>query len=229
MANITKKLLAQGLRKKGRSISEIAKNLGMHKSGSISRWCRDIILTSEQIKRLIKKQESGSYKGRLIVTEKLRKQRLKEVKLLRKEGLKDVGRLNKRDVFIGGLGMYWSEGETYPGSDRLSFTNSDPKMILFILEWFREICNVPAGRFSFQVKINEIHKNRVREVENYWSKLTGIPLSQFTKTILIKVRNKKVYPNLDDHYGTLRIVVRQGTQLRRKINGWIEGLSNMAA
>ncbi len=98
-------------------------------------------------------------------------------------------------------------------------------MILFILEWFREICNVPAGRFSFQVKINEIHKNRVKEVENYWSKLTGISLSQFTKTILIKVRNKKVYPNLDDHYGTLRIVVRQGTQLRRKINGWIEGLT----
>ncbi len=132
MANITKKFLAQGLRKKGRSISEIAKKLGMHKSGSISKWCRDIILTSEQIKRLIKKQESGSYKGRLIATEKLRKQRLKEVKLLRKEGLKDVGRLNKRDVFMGGLGMYWSEGETYPGSDRLSFINSDPKSMNFV-------------------------------------------------------------------------------------------------
>jgi len=224
MANITKKLLAQELRRKGYSISEIAKKLKMHKSGTIGKWCRDIPLTSEQIERLAKKQESGSYKGRMIAVEKLRKDRMKEVKLMRKEGLREIGNLNKRDLFISGVGMYWSEGETYPGSDRLSFTNSDPRMILFMLKWFKEICKVPDNKFSLQVKINKIHKSRAREVEKYWSKLTGIPLTQFNKTVLIKSKTKKVYPNLDTHYGTLRIVVRQGTQLRRKINGWIEGL-----
>jgi len=224
MARIKKKLLAQELRRKGLSISEIARKLKMHKGGSISKWCRDITLTPEQIERLAKKQKSGSYKGRVIATERLRKQRLKEVKLLRRKGLKEIGKLSKRDLFVSGVAMYLSEGYTYSGGDAVGFTNSDPEMILFILRWFREICKIPDDRFSLQVKINKIHKNRVKEVENYWSKLTGIPLTQFTKTVLIKSKNKKVYPNPGTYYGTLRIVVRQGTKLRRKINGWIEGL-----
>ena len=163
MANITKKLLAQGLRRKGWSISEIAKELNMHKGGSISKWCRDIVLTPEQIERLVKKQESGSYKGRLIAGEKLRKARIREVKLMRKEGLKEIGKLSKRDFFIGGVGIYWSEGEMHPGNDRVSFINSDPKMILFMLKWFKEICKIPDNRFSLQVKINKIHRDRVKK------------------------------------------------------------------
>ncbi len=227
MANIKKKILAQELRRKGLSINEITKELNMHKSGSISKWCRDIHLTPEQIKRLAEKQESGSYKGRMLAVEKLRKDRLEEVKLMKIEGLKEIGRINKRDLFIAGIGMYWSEGETYPGSDQLSFINSDPKMILFIMQWFRQICKVPNDKFSLQVKINEIHKNRIKEIENYWSNLIAIPLTQFTKTILIKAKSNKIYPNPDEYFGTLRITVHQGTKLRRKVNGWIEGLAKM--
>lgn len=227
MANITKKLLAQELRHRGWSIAEIAKELNMHKSGSISKWCRDIVLTPEQIERLTERQESGSYKGRVIATEKLRKDRLEEVELMRQEGLKEIGAMDERDLFIAGLGMYWSEGETYPGGDRLSFINSDPKMILFMLKWFRDICEVLDDRFSLQVKINEIHQNRTKEIENYWSDLTGIPLAQFTKTILIKAKLNKIYPNPNGYFGTLRITVRQGTKLRRKLNGWLEGLANL--
>jgi len=227
MANITKKLLAQKLRRKGLSISEIAKKLGMHKSGSISKWCRDIVLTSKQIEKLAKKQESGSYKGRIIAVEKLRKDRLKEVELTRREGINEIGKLSKRALFISGVAMYWSEGETYPGSDQVSFINSDPKMILFILRWFREICKVPNDKFSLQIKINKIHQYRIKEIENYWSKLTGIPLNQFTRTVLIKSEIKKAYPNPNIYYGTLRILVHQGTKLRRKINGWIEGLKRV--
>ncbi len=224
MVRIKKKLLAQELRREGYSISEIAKKLNMHKSGTISKWCRDIPLTLEQIERLTKKQQSGSYKGRMIAVEKLRKARMKEVKLMRKEGLKEIGKLSKRDLFISGVGIYWSEGETHSASDQLSFTNSDPKMVLLMLKWFKEICKVPEDKFSLQIRINKIHKSRVKETENYWSKLTGIPLSQFTKTVLIKTKSKKIYPNPDTYFGTLRILVHQGTRLRRKIHGWIEGL-----
>jgi DNA-binding transcriptional MerR regulator len=225
MATITKKFLAQQFRRQGFSIGEIAKELGMQKSGSISKWCRDVVLTLDQTARLIRRQESGSCKGRIIAAEKLREQRLREVELLRDEGLKEIGELSRRDLFIGGAVAYWSEGETYGGSDNLNFINSDLKMILFMLRWFREICKVPNDRFSFQVKINETHKNRTKEIENYWSEIIGIPLAQFTKTILIKAKPKKIYPNPNEYFGTLRITVRKGTQLRRKINGWLEGLT----
>lgn len=224
MARVKKKFLAQKLRKRGYSISEIANMLNMQKSGTISKWCRDILLTPEQIKRLTKKQQSRSYKGRMIAVEKLRKARMKEVKLMRREGLKEIGKLSKRDLFLSGVSIYWSEGYTHSSNDQVGFTNSDPKMILFMLKWFKEICKVTEDKFSLQIRINEIHKNRVKEIENYWSKLTGIPLSQFTKTILIKAKSKKIYPNHNTYYGTIRILVRQATQLRRKINGWLEGL-----
>jgi len=68
------------------------------------------------------------------------------------------------------------------------------------------------------------HRKRIKELENFWSNLMSIPLSQFTKTVLIKTRTKKIYSN-NNHYGTVRVTVRKGTQLRRRIIGWIEGLA----
>jgi transcriptional regulator with XRE-family HTH domain len=227
MARIIEKNNALKLRQKGKSINEIAKRLNIAKS-TVSSWCRNIQLGPKQIERLAKRQESGSYKGRMKFLERIRKERIKEVTLLRRQGIKEIGKLSKRDLFISGVAMYWSEGVTSSGKDEVSFSNSDLQMILFMLKWFKEICGVANSQFAIQVRINKIHKHRVREVENYWSKLTGIPLSQFTKTILIKSKSKKIYENYNRHYGTVRIMVHRGTRLRRKINGWIEGLVKMA-
>jgi len=227
MANFTKKNKALKLRKDGRSINEIATTLDISKS-TVSMWCRDVQLGPKQIERLAKRQEVGSYKGRMKFLERIRNERIKEVAFLRRQGIKETGKLNKRDLFIAGIAMYWSEGYTYPNGDQVGFTNSDPKIILLILKWFKENCRVADDKISLQVKINKIHKNRIREVENYWSRLTKVPLSQFNKTVLIKSKVKKIYPNPEDHYGTLRITIHQGTKLRRKINGWIEGLTRGA-
>lgn len=228
MAKTKKKVLAQKLRRKGLSISEIARKLNMQKSGTISRWCRDIALTSEQIERLVAKKISGSYKGRIKFLERVRRERIRETKLMRKEGIKEIGKLDKRNFFIAGVAMYLSEGFTSSSSEEVSFSNSDPYVILFMLKWFKKICKVNKDKFTIQVRINRIHKDRIKKVESYWLKLTGIPLSQFTKTILIKAKSKKIYPNHDSHYGNVRIKVLQGTKLRRKINGWVEGLIKTA-
>ena len=223
MAKIKEKDRAIKLRQQGNSVNEIAQKLNTPKS-TVSQWCRNILLNKKQIKRLIEKQKSGSYKGRIKFLERTRKRRIEEIKKLKKEGLKEIGRISKRDLFIAGIAMYWSEGYTYSGGDQVGFTNSDPKMILFMLRWFKEICKIPSERFSLQIKINKIHKSRIKKVEYYWSKLTQVPINQFNKSILIKSNAKKIYSNIDSHYGTLRITIHQGTQLRRKIYGWIEGL-----
>ncbi|PIP24397.1 MAG: hypothetical protein COS25_01780 [Candidatus Nealsonbacteria bacterium CG02_land_8_20_14_3_00_37_10] len=223
MARFIEKNKALKLRKIGKSINEIATELNIAKS-TVSSWCRNIQLGSKQIERLVKRQESGSYKGRMKFLERTRKERIKEVALLRKQGIKEIGKLSKRDFFISGVAIYWSEGYTYSGGEQVGFTNSDPKMILLMLRWFKEICNIPDDNISLQVKINEIHKDRIKEVENYWSNITKISIGQFNKTVLIKSKAKKIYPNSGDYYGTLRITVRKGTKLRRRINGWIEGL-----
>jgi len=227
MARIIEKDKALKLRQKGESINEIAKRLDIPKS-TVSVWCRDIQLTPNQIARLTKKQESESYKGRVKFLERIRKERLDQVSKLREEGLREIGKISKRDLFIAGIAMYCSEGVTSSNSDEVSFSNSDPGMILLMLKWFKEVCSVLNNQVVIQIRVNKIHKHRIKEIENYWSNLTKIPLSQFTKTILIKSKSKKVYPEGDTYYGTIRIKIRRGTQLRRKINGWIEGLTRPA-
>lgn len=223
MAKVKERYNALKLRKQGKSLKEIANNLGLSKS-TVSLWCRDIALTPEQIERLVKKQKSASYRGRLKFLENIRKKRKEETLRLQKEGIKEVGRINKRDLFIGGIAMYVSEGVTSPSKEEVSFSNSSLQMVLFMIKWFKEVCGVEDSRFVIQVRINEIHKKRKRKIEEYWSRSTGIPLSQFTKTILIKTKLKKIYPNPYQYYGTIKLRVNQGTQLRRRINGWIKGL-----
>lgn len=214
------------LRREGKSINEIAKRLKLAKS-TISQWCRNIQLTPKQIKNLIKKQLSGSYRGRMKFLEKIRKERMTNVVKLRKEGMREIGKISRRDLFIGGIAMYWSEGATSSSNEEVSFSNSDPKMILYMMKWFKETCRISNGRFIVQIRINRVHKFRIKEIENYWSKFLRIPLIQFSKTILIKTKPKKVYPNFKDYYGTVRLKVRRGTLLRRRINGWIEGLAKI--
>ena len=226
MAKIEEQTKAQKLRKRGLSINEIAQKINISK-GTVSVWCRDIPLSHTQIKRLVEKQISGSYEGRLRAVEKIRQKRQTEVELLRKEGIKEIDKLNKRDLLVAGIAMYWSEGYTAPSNYDVGFTNSDPKMILFMLEWFKNCCKISIDRFSLRVGINKIHKKRVKEVEKYWSDLTEIPLLQFNKPSLKKTETKKIYENYNEHFGTLRIKVRKGTRLRRKIDGWIEGISNL--
>ena len=221
---IKKKMLAQQLRKNGFSIGEIANNLDMIKSGSISKWCKDINLTAQQKDRLKKKEIIGGENGRKIFLDNLKKKDM-EAEQLREEASNELGIINKRDLFIAGIAMYWSEGYKYKGGNQVGFTNSDPNMILFMLGWFQDICGISRDRITLQVKINESHKNRIKDVEVYWSEVTNIPLDQFNKSVLIKSKSKKIYDNYDNYFGTLRITIRSGGLiLRKKIMGWIDGL-----
>jgi hypothetical protein len=223
MANIILKNKALGLRRKGKSIGEISEILNAPKS-TIGVWCRNLKLGRKQIERLVKRQESGSYKGRMKFLERVRKERLFQTEKLKKEGLSETKNINKRDLFIAGIAMYLSEGSTSENNEETSFTNSDYRVILFMKKWFKEICRVSDDRFIIQIRINKLHINRVNDAENYWSRIMNIPLNQFSKTVLIKSKSKKVYPEDNIYYGTVRLKVGQGTQLRRKINGWVDGL-----
>lgn len=223
MAKFQERTKALLMRRKGQSLKEISNVLGVSKS-TVSSWCRDIKLTEKQITKLAMKQTEGSYKGRMIAAENKRLARIKEEQQLKQEGLKEIGKINFRDFFIAGVAIYWSEGYTYSGGSEVGFTNSDPKMVLFMLEWFKKVCKISNDRFSLSIRVNEARKNRVGKIESYWAKITKIPLAQFNKTVLIKSQAKKIFVNSDDYYGTLRIVVRRGSQLRRRINGWLDGL-----
>lgn len=221
MAKSKEKNQALKLRQKGKSIKDIAKRLKIAKS-TVSLWCRDIRLTPEQIQKLHEKMVKGGYRGRMKGARLQYERRLKRIKEWKKIGVERIGKLSNRDLLIAGLALYWGEGSRK--TRRVSLSNSDPKIIQFIIKFLKRVFDIDKSRLTAYVGINRIHKNRVQEVENYWSKTTGIPKEQFTKTTLIKSKNKKKYSNFSVHYGTVTIKVRKSADLYYCIMGLIERL-----
>ena len=222
MARFKEKNKALELRQKGESIKDIAKKLKIAKS-TASLWCRDIRLTDEQVERLHEKMVKGGYKGRMKGARMQYEKRIRKIKQWEEKGIKDVGKLSNRELLIAGISLFWGEGSRKTRS--VSFSNSDPEMIKFIINFFKKTMGVEKDKFVAYIGINKIHKNRVKEVENYWRKITGIPKNQFTKTILIKSKNKKEYKNHSIHYGTITIKTRKSAELYYQILGLINGLS----
>lgn len=222
MAKSKEKNKAIELRRKGESIKDIAKRIGIAKS-TVSLWCRDIRLTPKQIQRLHKKMIRGGYKGRIKGARMQYERRLKKIKTWEKKGIKKIGRLSDRDILVIIIALYWGEGARKTRG--VKFSNSDPEMIKFVIKCFRKVWKVDKNRFVAYIGINKIHKNRVKEVESYWSRVTKIPREQFTKTTLIKAKNKKNYKDFPIHYGTLTIKVKKSSELYYEIKGLIEGLT----
>lgn len=208
------------------SIGAIAKKIRSNKS-SVSYWCRDISLSEAHIRRLLRNKEEGGALGRLRAAERKRAARLQAIKKGSEQGAKEVGELSRRDLFLCGLGLYWGEGYKN-GNDECGFTNSDPGMIRTYISWLKKIYKVRSEDLILRVSVNASHRKRVPLIVRFWSKATGIPRSQFTKTSLIKVSPRKRYSEPKKHFGTLRIKARRSTELRRRILGSIGEVSRRA-
>lgn len=210
---------AQKLRKRGRSYQEITRLLNVPKS-TISDWCKDIILSDKQIFRLYKNKLTGALKGSAIASQKKILTRLKSTELLFKQGLQEVGQLSKRDKFIAGIAYYSSEGtKTDKGC---AFANADPKIICFMINWFREFGGLPVNKFHGAIWI---HKNQGEQAAlNYWSSLTSIPKTNFYKSYIVENKNKSKKIRKQIHpYGIFSLYV-SNVALQRKIMGWIGGV-----
>lgn len=223
--SMTKKLLAQKLRSEGLSLGDIAKRLNMQKSGSISRWCKDITLSDDLKEQIFLKGKERSKKGRLIAIQKIKDKKANEIETLRAEGISEVGKIARKELFVSGILAYWCEGYKYKGGDQVGFVNSDFRLIQLMIRWFKESCNIPIEKFAAQIKINQVHQHRLEDIKKYWQKITGFLPSQFNKTVFLKTDYKRIYTNSENYFGTLRVTVKNSTKLRRKINGWIEGVA----
>ncbi len=221
MAKSLLKLEARKLRKRGISVKKIANYLKVSKS-SASYWTRDIILSVEQLEKLRRSMLKGAALGRFRGSQIQKQRRLKRIESSRLEGIKLLSKLKQREFLIAGLALYWGEGSKK--SQEVEFCNSDPKMIQFLILWLQKCFNIPASDIKCIVGINEIHHKREQIVKEYWSKVSGIPLSQFRKTSFKKIKNKKIYENFNEHYGTLSVSVAKPSRFYFKIIGLIDGL-----
>ncbi len=206
---LEEKVKAINLRKNGYSYNKILKLLDVSKS-TLSLWLRDLELEAEEEMKLLKGRELARYKGARAQYNK----RIRKTNQIIKEGQNEVKLLMKDTLFIAGLMLYWAEGSD-DFREKIKFSNSDPAMIRFMIWWFRKYSDVSKKRFRIGLHIHTLHCRK--NVENFWSKTTKIPLNQFQKTFIKPTTLKQKRNPL--YNGTCNIVISH-KDLFRRIKGW---------
>ncbi len=210
------------LRLEGLTLDQITKKTGYPRT-TVHLWIKDIRLTDEQISIIKDNALNSLQKGRVKV-QAINKVKYKKLEIQQlRTGLEAVGKLTKRELLIAGTALYWAEGFKSRHERRLGFCNSDPDMIVLYLRWLKECMDVSRKDVTLRLTINTTYKYKVNEIERYWSEVTGVPRSQFTKVFLQKGEWKKVY-STNVYYGVLRVHVNKSWGKLMLTKGLINGL-----
>ena len=94
----------------------------------------------------------------------------------------------EKELKISGAMLYWGEGSKWPGEKIVDFANSDIEMIKVFLKFLRVICGVKEEKLRVYLYC---HSNQNSQfLIKHWSKITNIPIKQFTKPYIKKEYNK---------------------------------------
>jgi hypothetical protein len=201
------------LRKTGLSYNEIRKTVAVSKS-TLSLWLKDIPLESQFKERLYTKQINVLSRG--TVSQKNR--RVREINDIIQNAIAEVeSPLTDNTIKLIGAALYWAEGNK---RKNFQITNSDPYLILFMVRWLKLIFEIKP--VSLKPSLNMYSHQNETELKKFWSHLTGIPIQNFGKSY-VKPPNKGFKKN-NLYYGTLRIYIPKGTDMRHKVFGWIQGI-----
>lgn len=211
------KTKARELRKAGLSIGNIQKKLKVSRS-SVSIWVRDVNLTQKQFAKLYLNKKTGALRGCMVAALNKIEKRKRITKELLRKGKKEMGKLSKRDRFVIGVAMYFAEGDKV--GESIGFSNSDPRAIKFMIDWYREFCKIPEDKFRCNLYIHD-NLNELK-ARKYWSRLIKIPLSQFNKSYIVK--NNPIRLRKTKHECGVLKVSASNVNLHREIMGWIDGV-----
>ena len=208
---------ARELREQGLDYEEIVARLGVSKS-SVSLWVRDLprppgLSYEESRKR--------SAEGVRRYWEAERPIREAEREAARAAAAGQIGQLSDREIIIAGAIAYWCEGaknKPYRRSDRVSFMNSDPRLIKFFLR-FLAAAGITQSQLIFRVFIHE--SADIGEAQRFWLDVTKSRPDQFRRPALKRHKPTTTRKNRgEDYRGCLRVEVRCSTGLYRQIEGW---------
>ena len=211
--------IAIDLRKKGLSYSEILKRVPVSKS-TLSLWLRSVGLSKKQTQRLTLKRKLSQAKAQ----EACRNARkIRETKTI-DSAKKEVSILSKKELWLIGVTLYWAEGTKQKEtnvSQKVSFNNSDPKMILVFDRWLKEVCHKTPADLTYSIYIH--HTAHQENARKFWEDLLHTKIEKmYFKNHSVKTNRKNVDTN---YHGLLRIDVKKSTDLNRQIHGWILGIT----
>jgi len=208
---------ARELRTEGLNYNQISARLGVSKS-SVSLWVRDLPIPEGLSRQEVHERAAEASRQYWARERMVRAGRRADE---RAAATAEIGELSDREVIIAGAIAYWCEGsksKPYARGNRVIFTNSDPRLILFFLR-FLDAAGISRSDLRFCL---QIHENAdVAGAQHFWIEVTGGKEEQFLRPTLKRHNPKTTRKNVGDSYhGCLRIEVRRGTRLYVRIEGW---------
>lgn len=212
------RIKAEKLRDNGYSYNMIAVELGIAKS-TLSNWFSDkpFVPNREVLKRI----QYGPIKS----AERAHNKKVREIETLLKVGAKELGSLNKRDLWLLGLGVYIGEGSKT--HDNVRIINADPMVIKLSLKWFRDIIGLSNDNIS--IRLHLYPDNNQRACVKFWKQATLLPVKNFEKIQIDRRLGKANIRKNKLPFGTAHISIRArgnnifGVKLSRRIKGWMHG------
>ena len=220
---LTEKNKAIELRQRGMTFGEILNELPVSKS-SLSYWLKDVRLTPGQLARI--QYKNDKIKEQFIKFNELRRKQSEDNKKgIISDAIREIDGISQRELKLIGIALYWAEGYK-AGARGADFVNTDPAMIRLMMRWFREICHVHEKQFRIRLQIHK--QDDIDKSVGYWSKVTGLPVGQFTKAYTkTSPTSKRKMGNLAI-YGICSIRISD-IDLITKIQGWIKGLMALSS
>ena len=200
------------LRKMGWSYPEIKNELGVSK-GSLSLWLRNYPLTPDQLSKYKNDRESRRVENYRNTCERTRQTKL--------DGYYDQERvrllpLSKSEMYLAGLMLYWGEGLKANWST-VSFSNTNPKMIVFVKKWLTDCLGVSVDKLVVRL---HLYSDMDSSTEHgYWGKLLEIPLRQFRKPYVKQSMRIGISEKGGFGHGTCDLTVHNAVLKKRIIMG----------
>ncbi|MBP9669833.1 helix-turn-helix domain-containing protein [Candidatus Woesebacteria bacterium] len=216
-ALLEKHVRALELRKKGWSYSAIKKELGIAKS-TASVWLNKYPLTHEQLDKLQFHSEHRIESFRATMAKK--KQKLLDVAVTNQ--IKAIGKLTEKELYLCGLALYWGEGAKTRYTE-LGFSNTDPRMIRFYLQWLKVCVKFPID--LVKVRLHLYRDMDIKHETDYWMNTLGLKIYNFKKPY-IKPTTLKGLTYKSRGHGTCNVIA-SGLKFSRPALAGMEVLASM--
>jgi len=182
------KTKAISFRRRGYSLSEIVSIVHISQS-TASVWLKSIRLSQAAQSRISERRELGK-KHAAEARHKSLQASFTRAQKMANAILGNISFTSEIKQLLLSF-LLWTEGGK-SASTYVSFINSDPLMIATFLTLLRQTYQIDSQKLRALVHIHEYHDEQ--ETLKYWSRITGMPISQFSKSYRkphtgIRVRN----------------------------------------
>ena len=161
--------------------SEIQKGMDLYiPKSTLSIWCQGVTLPLWYEEKVRELNKSSLTKAQRYAWAQIKRKRELFLEAVSREAKSILKRFNQDGLKIALAMLYLGEGAKWRSHSGLVLGNSDPEVICLYISLLRECYKIETHKLKCRVSYRA--DQNIHELENYWSKITGITQENFYKT-----------------------------------------------